>query len=340
VVKAVDDVSFDIRAGETLGLVGETGAGKSTVGRLVLGLESPTSGSTSFRGVPLRGVDKRPMSVHRDIQAIFQNPYASLNPSMTVAELVAEPIDVHGRLPRDERIEAVKGLLGQVGLDAEYLRRHVYELSGGQLQRIAIARALSVNPKLIVLDEPISSLDVSTQAQVINLLEDLQLSHRLSYLFIGHNLAVVSHISHRLAILYGGQVMEEGQSQTVYRRPRHPYTQALIGAILSTDPTKRRTAPPRAEVSDPEPVAVLPGAPGDRRAGNRPSEDFSRRGCVYAGRCPLAQAICWHEPPPTVSSEDGTTVRCHFAEESARSFPDDPGAKDSLERAPSAPRVT
>jgi peptide/nickel transport system ATP-binding protein len=315
VLKAVDDVSFDIRSGETLGLVGETGAGKSTVGRLVLGLESPTNGSMSFRGVSLRGVDKRPMSVHRDIQAIFQNPYASLNPSMTVAELVAEPIDVHGRLPRDERREAVKVLLGQVGLDAEYLRRHIYELSGGQLQRIAIARALSVNPKLIVLDEPISSLDVSTQAQVINLLEDLQLSHGLSYLFIGHNLAVVSHISHRMAILFGGRVMEMGESQTVYRRPRHPYTQALIGAILSTDPANRRTGSRAGNATASQPVAVTIGAPGDGAA-----ESTSAAGCVYAGRCPLAHAVCWRKPPPVVSYEDGTTVRCHFAEESARAF--------------------
>lgn len=315
VVNAVDDVSFDIRSGETLGLVGETGAGKSTVGRLVLGLESPTSGSMNFRGVPLKGVDKRPMSVHRDIQAIFQNPYASLNPSMTVAELVAEPIDVHGRLPRDERIEAVKVLLGQVGLDPEYLRRHIYELSGGQLQRIAIARALSVNPKLIVLDEPISSLDVSTQAQVINLLEDLQLSHGLSYLFIGHNLAVVSHISHRLAILFGGHVMEIGESQTVYRRPRHPYTQALIGAILSPDPTHRRTGSHPGSASTSRPVAVAIGVPIDRA-----TESSISDGCVYAGRCHLAQAVCWQEPPPAVSYEDGTTVRCHFAEESARLF--------------------
>jgi oligopeptide transport system ATP-binding protein len=322
VVNAVDDVSFDIRSGETLGLVGETGAGKSTVGRLVLGLESPSSGSMKFRGTALRGVDKRPMSVHRDIQAIFQNPYASLNPSMTVAELVAEPIDVHGRLPRDERIEAVKGLLGQVGLDSEYLHRHIYELSGGQLQRIAIARALSVNPKLIVLDEPISSLDVSTQAQVINLLEDLQRSHGLSYLFIGHNLAVVSHISHRLAILFGGHVVEVGESQTVYRRPRHPYTQALIGAILSTDPTKRRTVPRTGGVSVPGPVAVAVGTPGDRTAEARTSEESSNDGCVYAARCPLAQDVCRQEPPPAVSYEDGTTVSCHFAEESARSFPE------------------
>jgi peptide/nickel transport system ATP-binding protein len=327
VVNAVDQVSFDIHSGETLGLVGETGAGKSTVGRLVLGLESPSSGSLNFRGVPLRGVDKRPMSVHRDIQAIFQNPYASLNPSMTVAELVAEPIDVHGRLPRDERLEAVRGLLGQVGLDSEYLGRHIYELSGGQLQRIAIARALSVNPKLIVLDEPISSLDVSTQAQVINLLEDLQLSHGLSYLFIGHNLAVVSHISHRLAILFGGRVVEVGESHTVYRRPRHPYTQALIGAILSTDPTNRRAVSRTGKVTARPSTGGAPGAPGDPGAGDRNSEDWPVHGCVYAGRCPLAQAVCWEEPPPAVSYEDGTTVHCHFAEESAGSFP---GAADDM----------
>ena len=311
VVQAVDDVSFDIRAGETLGLVGETGAGKSTVGRLVLGLELPTSGSLTFRGVGLKGVDKRPMSVHRDIQAIFQNPYASLNPSMTVIELVAEPIDVHGRLPNGERIEAVQSLLGQVGLDSEYLRRHIYELSGGQLQRIAIARALSVNPKLIVLDEPISSLDVSTQAQVINLLGDLQRSHGLSYLFIGHNLAVVSHISHRLAILFGGQIVEVGESEIVYRRPRHPYTQALIGAILSTDPTHRRTGSRAGEAAVRHAAAVPRGSEGEG-----PAEDGSTGGCVYAGRCPLAQAVCRQEPPPAVSYADGTTVRCHFAVES------------------------
>jgi peptide/nickel transport system ATP-binding protein len=311
VVKAVDDVSFDIRSGETLGLVGETGAGKSTVGRLVLGLETPTSGSLTFRGAVLKGVDKRPMPVHRDIQAIFQNPYASLNPSMTVTELVAEPIDVHARLAKDERIEAVKGLLGQVGLDPEYLRRHIYELSGGQLQRIAIARALSVNPKLIVLDEPISSLDVSTQAQVINLLEDLQRSHGLSYLFIGHNLAVVSHISHRLVILFGGQVVEVGDSETVYRRPRHPYTQALIGAILSTDPTRRRAGSRNGEAKVRHRAAVKLGTEGEGLA-----EAVSTGGCVYAGRCPLAQAVCRQESPPAVSYEDGTTVRCHFAGES------------------------
>jgi oligopeptide/dipeptide ABC transporter ATP-binding protein len=292
-IRAVDDVSFVIRAGETLGLVGETGAGKSTIGSLVLGLDSPTSGTIVFDGQTLRNVEKRPASVHKDLQVIFQNPYASLNPSLTVLELVAEPIDVHGRLPQHERTEAVASLLGQVGLGSEYLRRYVYEMSGGQLQRIAIARALSVNPKLIVLDEPISSLDVSTQAQVVNLLEDLRDADGLSYLFIGHNLAVVSHLSDRLAILYGGQIVETGESRTVYRRPRHPYTQALIGAMLSTDPSHRRVVR-----SGPTSTGTTPANP--------------TLGCVYAARCPLVQDLCRQTPPPDVTVEDGTIVRCHF----------------------------
>jgi peptide/nickel transport system ATP-binding protein len=318
VVKAVDKVSFDILSGETLGLVGETGAGKSTVGRLVLGLESATSGSIRFRGMALKDVDKRPMSVHRDVQAIFQNPYASLNPSMTVVDLVAEPIDVHGRLPKSERTRAVERLLASVGLDSEYLRRYIYELSGGQLQRIAIARALSANPKLIVLDEPISSLDVSTQAQVINLLEDLQASRGMSYLFIGHNLAVVSHISDRLAILYGGQIVEMGESQTVYRQPRHPYTQALIGAILPTDPRRRRTG--RRPSGAPEGAGPHASgqSPGEGAPDNRAAEEPVTQGCVYVQRCPFAQGICGQEAPPAVSYEDGTTVQCHFADEVAR----------------------
>jgi oligopeptide/dipeptide ABC transporter ATP-binding protein len=304
-IRAVDGVSFDLRSGETLGLVGETGAGKSTVGRLVLGLEAPTRGTIRFRGENLGRVEKRPKSVHRDLQVIFQNPYASLNPSMTVLELVAEPIDVHAPLPRNERTAAVVELLDGVGLGADYLRRYIYEMSGGQLQRIAIARALSMNPKLIVLDEPISSLDVSTQAQVINLLADLRDSHGLSYLFIGHNLAVVSHLSDRLAILYGGQIVETGDSQTVYRHPRHPYTQALIGAMLSTDPTRRRAAHPSTGRGAPSAEATAATAPTPH--------DPTRPGCIYVGRCPLAQEICRQEPPPDVVAEDGTTVRCHFA---------------------------
>ncbi|HEY2564699.1 MAG TPA: ABC transporter ATP-binding protein, partial [Acidimicrobiales bacterium] len=321
VVKAVDKVSFDILSGETLGLVGETGAGKSTVGRLVLGLESATSGSIRFRGMALKDVDKRPMSVHRDVQAIFQNPYASLNPSMTVVDLVAEPIDVHGRLPKSERSRAVERLLASVGLDSEYLRRYIYELSGGQLQRIAIARALSVNPKLMVLDEPISSLDVSTQAQVINLLEDLQASHGMSYLFIGHNLAVVSHISDRLAILYGGQIVEMGESQTVYRQPRHPYTQALIGAILSTDPARRRSGGRSSGAADDPGRCPSVQSPSERPPDKRATEEPVSQGCVYVQRCPFAQAICRQETPPAVSYEDGTTVQCHFADELARRLP-------------------
>jgi peptide/nickel transport system ATP-binding protein len=294
-VRAVDDVSFDIGSGQALGLVGETGAGKSTVGRLVLGLEKPTSGTIRFRGEMLGGVDKRSQDVHRDLQVIFQNPYSSLNPTMTVVDLVAEPIDVHKHLKGTDRTDAVAALLASVGLGAEYLRRYIYEMSGGQLQRIAIARALAVNPKLIVLDEPISSLDVSTQAQVVNLLEDLRASHGLSYLFIGHNLAVVSHLSDRLAILYRGRVVEIGESRTVYRMPRHPYTQALIGAILSTDPEQSR-------------VSIPVGVKGDGAAGPA----LPAPGCVYAQTCPLAQDICRHEVPPEVVCADGTRVHCHF----------------------------
>jgi oligopeptide/dipeptide ABC transporter ATP-binding protein len=226
---------------------------------------------------------------------------------MTVLDLVAEPIDVHARLPQRERTEAVALLLASVGLGTEYLRRYIYEMSGGQLQRIAIARALSMNPKLIVLDEPISSLDVSTQAQVVNLLGDLRDTHGLSYLFIGHNLAVVSHISDRLAILYGGQIVETGESETVYHRPRHPYTRALIGAMLSTDPARRRVQAPKpthAVRTEQTPVDATLAAP-----------DASGPGCVYASRCPLAEDLCRLEAPPDVVCPDGTIVRCHFAAE-------------------------
>jgi peptide/nickel transport system ATP-binding protein len=303
IIRAVDHVSFDVRSGEALGLVGETGAGKSTVGRLVLGLETPTSGSIRFRHEAVGDVDKRPMSVHRDLQVIFQNPYSSLNPSMTVLDLVAEPIDVHAHLSGSERTEAVTALLASVGLGSEYLRRYIYEMSGGQLQRIAIARALSVNPKLIVLDEPISSLDVSTQAQVVNLLADLRSSHGLSYLFIGHNLAVVSHLCDTLAILYGGRIVEIGESRTVYRTPRHPYTKALIGAILSTDPGRRSMN--RAAVKADTVAAAAGPAPG----------------CVYAQKCPLAQDLCRQEAPPEVVCADGTKVHCHFIDEATRVAP-------------------
>jgi oligopeptide/dipeptide ABC transporter ATP-binding protein len=319
-VRAVDNVSFDIRAGETLGVVGETGAGKSTVGRLVLGLERPTGGSISFRGVELGGVDKRPMSVHRDIEVIFQNPYASLNPSMSVLDLVAEPIDVHDHLPKAKRTEAVAELLSSVGLDGAYLRRYVYELSGGQLQRVAIARTLSMNPKLIVLDEPTTALDVSSQAQVVNLLQELQATHGLSYLLIGHNLAVVSHTSDRLAILYAGQVVEVGESEAVYRHPRHPYTQALIGAILSIDPSERRSGGRTSEIRRSE----GPTPPGDvvPHVEMSPGAAAVRvPGCVYAPRCAFAQDVCRTDEPPDVECKDGTIVRCHFAAEGVGKAP-------------------
>jgi oligopeptide transport system ATP-binding protein len=314
IVNAVDRVSFDISAGETLGLVGETGAGKSTVGRLVLGLETPSRGSIKFRGAPLPPVDRRTKAVHRDIQVIFQNPYASLNPSMTVVDLVAEPIDVHNRLSKTQRSDAVGELLKNVGLGREYLRRYVYELSGGQLQRVAIARALAVNPKLIVLDEPTTALDVSSQAQVINLLQELQATYGLSYLLIGHNLAVVSHTSDRLAILYAGQIVELGDSETVYHRPRHPYTQTLIGAILSIDPSRRRTGRRSAQRRRAAVPAVSANGEGPALDVTGPGVFAGLLGCVYALRCPLAEDVCRTDAPPIVTFDDGTFVRCHFAD--------------------------
>jgi peptide/nickel transport system ATP-binding protein len=292
-ITAVDGVSFQLTAGETLGLVGETGAGKSTVGRLVLGLEKPSGGSVLFRGAELGVTSRRAAAVHRDIQVIFQNPYASLNPAMTVADLVAEPIDVHERR-RVARRERITDLLAQVGLDPSYYRRYVYQLSGGQLQRVAIARALSVNPALIVCDEPVSSLDVSSQAQVINLLEELQESRHLSYLFIGHNLPMVAHMSDRLAIMYRGQVMELGDSEVVYHQPRHPYTRRLLGAMLSVDPGQRRLTAGRTV------AAQVPDAEG---------------GCPFVGQCPVAEARCHAEAPPDVTTGDGVVVRCHLVDE-------------------------
>jgi peptide/nickel transport system ATP-binding protein len=292
-LRAVDDVTIDIRRGESVGLVGESGAGKSTVGRLVLGLTPATHGAVIFEG---RDVTKLTKAEHRarrrDIQVVFQNPYASLDPLMTVADIVAEPIEVNESLSGSARTARVIEVLAQVGLDESYRFRYPHQLSGGQRQRIAIARALALSPKLIVCDEPVSSLDVSTQAQVINLLKDLQQNTDVAYLFVGHDLEVVNHVSDRVAVMYLGRVVEWGPSDEVYAHPRHPYTQMLLASVLSIDPTKRRLW---SSVEDEQTASGL----------------ASMGGCPYVTRCPQAMDTCREVDPPIVTVDE-VAVRCHL----------------------------
>jgi ABC-type oligopeptide transport system ATPase subunit len=239
VLRAVDGVSFQIRRGETFGLVGESGSGKSTVGRCLLRLYDYTGGEVSFDGQPLGSLKEKQLKpFRRRIQSIFQDPYSSLNPSLNVLELISEPMKIHGLYQGDERKEAVAALLETVGLKREHLYRYPHEFSGGQRQRISIARALSVRPEFVVCDEPISALDVSVQAQVVNMLEDLQAEFGLTYLFIAHDLSMVRHISDRIGVMYGGRLVEVAESDELYDNPLHPYTKALLSSILETDPLK------------------------------------------------------------------------------------------------------
>ncbi len=239
VLKAVDGVSFQIRQGETFGLVGESGSGKSTVGRCLLRLYDYTDGEVSFDGQPLSKLGEKQLKpFRRRIQSIFQDPYSSLNPSLSVLDLISEPMKIHGIHEGDERIEAVAALLDKVGLKREHLYRFPHEFSGGQRQRISIARALSVKPEFVVCDEPISALDVSVQAQVVNMLEDLQSEFGLTYLFVAHDLSMVRHISDRIGVMYGGRLVEVAESDELYENPIHPYTKALLSSILETDPKR------------------------------------------------------------------------------------------------------
>jgi oligopeptide transport system ATP-binding protein len=296
-VRAVDDISFEVRQGETLGLVGESGCGKSTTGRTVLQLYRPTSGSVIFDGVDLvrlKGEDLRHM--RRKMQMIFQDPYASLNPRMTVGEIVSEPLLVHKVATQKEAEERASNLLELVGLNAAFARRFPHEFSGGQRQRIGVARALALQPSFIVCDEPISALDVSIQAQVVNLLEDLQKQFNLTYLFIAHDLSMVRHISDRVAVMYLGIIVETAAKEELYAKPLHPYTQALLSAVPVPDP-----------VADAKRKRII-------LQGDVPSPVNPPSGCRFRTRCPIAEAICAEQKPDFRELKPDHFAACHFAE--------------------------
>ncbi|MCY9514676.1 ABC transporter ATP-binding protein [Paenibacillus apiarius] len=296
ILKAVNDVSFTIRRGETLGMVGESGCGKSTAGRTILRLYEPTQGQVKYNGTNIYGIKRgRMKALRREMQMIFQDPYASLNPRMTITDIIGEALDIHGLAgSRSARKKRVEDLLDLVGLNPDHATRYPHEFSGGQRQRIGIARALAVDPKFIICDEPISALDVSIQAQIVNLLQDLQKRFGLTYLFIAHDLSMVKHISDRVAVMYLGKMVELSDSESIYAEPLHPYTRALMSAIPVPDP----------EIEAQKERIVL--------TGELPSPIHPPSGCYFRTRCPLASEQCAQAEPPFREAKPGHFVACHL----------------------------
>ncbi|GLZ39841.1 dipeptide ABC transporter ATP-binding protein [Actinokineospora sp. NBRC 105648] len=298
-VRAVDGVSFDLRRGETLGVVGESGCGKSTLAQVLMRLEPPTGGTIRFEGEDITKIQGGALRrLRRDIQIVLQDPYTSLNPRMTVGDIVGEPFEIHPEVaPKGSRAKKVRDLLDVVGLNPEHINRYPHQFSGGQRQRIGIARALALRPKVIVCDEPVSALDVSIQAQVMNLLGDLQTEFGLSYLFIAHDLSVVRHLSDRVAVMYLGKIVEIGTEKEIYEHPTHPYTQALLSAVPVPDPELRGQR------------QII------RLEGDVPSPVDPPSGCRFRTRCWKAQDICASEEPVLTTRVAAHPSACHFAEE-------------------------